>query len=57
MTVLRELVPCEGYIQIDGKLSYAAQDAWIFAASVRQNILFGSKYDKTRYDEVVKFCD
>lgn len=45
-----------GKIEINGIVSYASQEAWVFAATVRQNILFGAEYDKKRYHDVVKAC-
>lgn len=39
-----------------GNISYAAQEPWVFAGSVRQNILFGLDMDRERYDMVVKAC-
>jgi len=32
------------------------QQAWIFNATVRDNILFGQPWDETRYNEVVRVC-
>lgn len=55
-TLLGELRPSKGTINIGGKIAYAGQESWVFAATVRQNILFGSSYDKKRYDKVVKAC-
>lgn len=55
-TVLGELELVSGKIEVNGTLSYASQEAWVFAATVRQNILFGSEYDKKRYQDVVKAC-
>lgn len=54
--ILGELKLSKGCVKVGGKISYASQDAWVFAASVRQNILFGSPYDKKRYDKVVRAC-
>ncbi|XP_025993846.1 probable multidrug resistance-associated protein lethal(2)03659 [Solenopsis invicta] len=54
--ILRELRLQEGSIQINGKIVYASQEPWLFAGSVRQNILFGRKMDKIRYDRVTKVC-
>ncbi|GLV39331.1 uncharacterized protein CBL_20420 [Carabus blaptoides fortunei] len=54
--ILGELQPDAGNVVINGKLSYASQEPWVFAASVRQNILFGLEYDKQRYQRVIKAC-
>ncbi|XP_070499202.1 probable multidrug resistance-associated protein lethal(2)03659 [Chironomus tepperi] len=54
--ILGELPITKGKIEVNGKVSYAAQEPWLFSGSVRQNILFGLPMDKTRYREVVKVC-
>lgn len=54
--ILKELPLTSGSIQLNGELSYASQEPWLFSASVRQNILFGLPMDKPRYREVVKRC-
>lgn len=52
--ILREL-PLEcGSIGVNGTISYASQEPWVFAATARQNITFGMKMDRSRYDSVVK---
>ena len=33
----------------DGGVAYAPQEAWIQNDTIRNNILFGSVYDETRY--------
>lgn len=54
--LLRELPLESGSIHVNGSISYAAQEPWVFAGSVRQNILFGLDMDRERYDAVVKAC-
>lgn len=54
---LRELPAECGFLTINGKLSYSSQDPWVFASSIRQNILFGEKMDRRRYETIIKACD
>lgn len=51
-----ELDITRGTLDVNGSLSYASQEPWVFAATIRQNILFGQPYDKKRYNEVVQVC-
>lgn len=39
-----------GHVAVNGSIAYAAQQAWIFNDTVRENILFGKSYDPERYD-------
>ncbi|XP_043656318.1 probable multidrug resistance-associated protein lethal(2)03659 isoform X2 [Drosophila teissieri] len=54
--VLGELNPDSGSVKVNGTLSYASQEPWLFTGTVRQNILFGLPMDKHRYRTVVKRC-
>lgn len=52
--LLKELALNCGSIGINGSISYACQESWIFTSTVRQNITFGQPLDRLRYDEVVQ---
>ncbi|KAK4880755.1 hypothetical protein RN001_008901 [Aquatica leii] len=54
--ILKELPLLVGTLEINGTLSYASQEPWLFPGNVRQNILFGQSWEKTRYKTVVKKC-
>lgn len=54
--ILRELPAASGTVSIAGSLSYASQEPWVFAGTVRQNVLFGQEYEKERYAAVIKAC-
>lgn len=54
--ILGELKSSQGQIHIDGKMSYASQEPWLFAGTVRNNILFGQPYDKDKYQNIVNVC-
>lgn len=34
-----------GHLAVEGSVAYAAQQAWIFNETLRENILFGKEYD------------
>lgn len=54
--ILGEITLVEGEVKVNGGMSYASQEAWVFGSTVRQNILFGQLYDRHRYQKVVKAC-
>ncbi|KAG8242932.1 hypothetical protein J6590_056498, partial [Homalodisca vitripennis] len=54
--LLGELPLKTGSVSISDNISYASQEPWLFAGSVRQNILFGLEYRRDRYRQVVKAC-
>lgn len=54
--ILGELSILKGFVESKGTISYASQEPWLFAATVRVNILFGRPYDRERYREVVRAC-
>ncbi|CAG2116011.1 unnamed protein product [Medioppia subpectinata] len=56
MTILKELPLLSGSIETVGSISYASQESWSFNTSVRNNIFFGTEYNKSRYQRVVEVC-
>ncbi|XP_045472450.1 probable multidrug resistance-associated protein lethal(2)03659 [Harmonia axyridis] len=54
--ILKEIQVTKGFSKIEGTISYASQESWLFYGSVRENILFGEPYDKRRYADVVRVC-
>ncbi|KAL3867282.1 hypothetical protein ACJMK2_044496 [Sinanodonta woodiana] len=56
MSLLGELPLLEGVLTLNGCLGYVSQQPWVFSATLRENILFGSPYDKTKYDQIVYSC-
>lgn len=54
--ILGELALDSGSMTVGGTVSYAGQEPWLFASTVRQNILFGEPMDPIRYKEVVNVC-
>lgn len=54
--VLGELPPTSGLVNVHGRIAYVSQQPWVFSGTVRSNILFGKKYEKERYEKVIKAC-
>ncbi|XP_015433210.1 PREDICTED: multidrug resistance-associated protein 4 [Dufourea novaeangliae] len=54
--ILRELQQSDGDIRVNGSVSYASQESWLFSGTVRNNVLFGQPYDQKKYNEVVRVC-
>ena len=56
MALLRELPVTSGSIRISGRVAYVSQQPWVFSGTLKENILFGKKFDKERYEEVIHVC-
>ncbi|XP_044141081.1 multidrug resistance-associated protein 5-like isoform X1 [Bufo gargarizans] len=56
LSILGQVTVLEGTISVSGSIAYAAQQAWIFNASLRENILFGEEYDKEKYKSTLEAC-
>lgn len=49
-------LPGNNQVITRGKIAYVAQQPWIMNASVRDNILFGHRFDADFYDRTVEAC-
>ncbi|XP_055397884.1 ATP-binding cassette sub-family C member 4-like [Bubalus kerabau] len=54
--LLGELPLSQGKVSVLGRITYVFQQPWVFPGTVKSNILFGMKYEKERYEEVIKAC-
>ena len=54
--LIGELENYSGRIDVRGQVAYISQKPWIFNASIKQNILFGSEYDEEKFDKIVLIC-
>ncbi|KAL5715506.1 Canalicular multispecific organic anion transporter 1 [Ranunculus cassubicifolius] len=53
--MLGELPPMEdSRVEIRGTVAYVPQVSWIFNATVRNNILFGSTFEAARYEKAIE---
>jgi ABC-type multidrug transport system fused ATPase/permease subunit len=54
--ILGEMTRNSGTCSVHGSVSYAAQDPWIMSGTLRDNVVFVSKYDLSRYNEAISMC-
>ncbi|TPX44411.1 hypothetical protein SeLEV6574_g04522 [Synchytrium endobioticum] len=54
--LLGEMYKSNGSITIRGSIAYVPQTPWIMNATLRENILFGSRYDQQFYDATLTAC-
>jgi ABC-type multidrug transport system fused ATPase/permease subunit len=54
--VLGDLWKIKGEVVLRGDTAYVPQSAWVMNASVRDNIVFGHRWDPQFYDKTVKAC-
>ncbi|ESN92614.1 hypothetical protein HELRODRAFT_95925 [Helobdella robusta] len=54
--ILGETQKLSGSVNVNEKMAYVAQQAWIQNLTLRDNILFSERYDQARYDDVIEGC-
>jgi ATP-binding cassette, subfamily C (CFTR/MRP), member 1 len=54
--LLGEMEKTSGSVNIDGRIAYVPQQAWIQNATVQDNILFGKSLNKRLYEKVINAC-
>ncbi|XP_036607744.1 multidrug resistance-associated protein 9 [Trichosurus vulpecula] len=54
--ILGQMQLWDGSVAVNGTVAYVSQQAWIFHGNMRENILFGEKFDSQRYQRAVKVC-
>ena len=52
--IVKEMPYFSGQIKMNGSIALFEQEPFIFSDTVRNNILFGKKYDRAKYEEAVR---
>jgi ATP-binding cassette subfamily C (CFTR/MRP) protein 1 len=52
--LLGDMVKKSGQVQVNGRIAYVPQQAWIQNATIRDNVLFSLPYVERRYEDVLK---
>ena len=51
-----EVVKSSGTVTCSGTLAYVPQSSWVFAGTLRDNVLFGEAFDEEKYRKVIEAC-
>ncbi|KAG9319597.1 hypothetical protein KVV02_004552 [Mortierella alpina] len=54
--IIGDIYKRRGSVQVYGRIAHVAQQAWIVNATVKENIVFGYKFDQARYDSILMAC-
>ena len=55
-SILGEMNKFNGKINVNGRISYVSQQAWIQNATIKENILFGKDSDEDFYNKFIDSC-
>ena len=56
MTLLGEMPVSTGASTFNGDIAYVPQEAWVFAGTIQENVLFGQPYQEIKYQRTLKAC-
>ncbi|XP_020982729.1 ABC transporter C family member 3 isoform X2 [Arachis duranensis] len=54
--ILGEVPKVSGTLKVCGKKAYVAQSPWIQSGKIEDNILFGKKMDREKYEKILEAC-
>lgn len=54
--ILGDIDKTQGVVEVNGSVAYAAQNAWIQNATIRDNILFGEDENRALYRKSIRVC-
>lgn len=54
--ILGDLWKSHGEVVVRGRIAYVAQQSWVMNASVRENIVFGHRWDPHFYELTIEAC-
>ncbi|ANB12248.1 ATP-binding cassette glutathione S-conjugate transporter YCF1 [Sugiyamaella lignohabitans] len=54
--LLGDLYRKQGSVTVKGSIAYVAQDPWLVNGTVKDNILFGCRYDPEFYQKTIEAC-
>jgi ABC-type multidrug transport system fused ATPase/permease subunit len=53
-SALGEMHQGQGRVELRGKVGYCSQQPWLMSGTLKENILYGSPFDKNRYEQALR---
>lgn len=57
MAMMNEIIKLEGDVRKNGKFAFIPQEAFLFNETVKNNIVFGEKFNKSKFKETIRLCE
>ena len=54
--ILGDMEKVNGSVNIDGRIAFVPQQAWVQNATLRKNVTFTNGFDEKKYKKVIKEC-
>ncbi|SCU87103.1 LAFA_0E04720g1_1 [Lachancea sp. 'fantastica'] len=54
--ILGDLFRVKGFATVHGSIAYVSQVPWIMNGTVKENVVFGHRYDAAFYEKTIKAC-
>ena len=55
-SILGEIPKLSGIVKVSGTISYVPQSPWIQSGKIEENILFVTKMNRNKYQNVLEVC-
>lgn len=56
LSLMNEMVVREGSVHKNGKIAFIPQETFLLSATLRENVIFGEKFDEKRYQDIIQKC-
>lgn len=56
LAMMEELPPTQGQVSKSGRIAYIPQEAFLLNDTIRENIIFGRKFELEFYTQIIKEC-
>lgn len=56
LALMNEMVKHRGSVRKNGAVAFVSQETFLQNASIKENVIFGCKFNKEKFDKILKIC-